>query len=352
MRRTVPVLAALVLVVGSLAVAPASAHLVGNEPTVTQAATPETATDTETTADANESGVAPGARLAGVFGVQEAELDGEIESRAFGVAVARARTNESKAAVVARQVRESDDRLAELAERRERLETARENGAISDDRYRARVARLAAETETVERLMNRTESETRSLPADALERNGVNATTIRTVRTRASELSGPEMKEIAHTIAGPGVGRGLAADERGPPEHVEPGPDGNETRQGDGHGSGPPNDAGGNGAGPQSDHDGNGSGPPSDTGSNGSGPPSDAGDPGRERGPPNNASNGPEAPPKTTSDDDPSTETETEMPGGTGGGPPDPDDRGADGDRGNGNGNGNGNAGGSGNATG
>ena len=321
MRRTVPVLAALVLVVGSVAVAPASAHLLGSEPTVTQTATPGTTADTETTADGNESGVASGARLAGVFGVQEAELDGEIESRAFGVAVARARTNESKAAVVARQVRESDERLAELTERRERLRTARENGSIGEDQYRARVARLAAETGTGERLLNRTENETRSLPADALERNGVNATAIRTIRARASELSGPEVKGIARTIAGPGVGRGLTADERGPPERVEPGPDGNETRRGDGNGAGPPSDAG----------------------SNGSGPPSDAGDPGRERDPPNDASEGPEAPPRTTADDDPSTGTETETPGEDGGGPPDSDDRGAEGDRGNGNENRNGN---------
>mgnify|MGYP000616264146 CR=1 FL=1 len=76
-----------------------------------------TATADETASESNGSGVAPGAKLAGVVAVQGAEINGEVASRAFGQRVAAAATNDSKAAVVAAELNTSQERLETLRAR-------------------------------------------------------------------------------------------------------------------------------------------------------------------------------------------------------------------------------------------
>jgi hypothetical protein len=61
--------------------------------------------------------LSPGERLAGVIGVQGAEIEGEVESRAFEVELREAETNESRAAVVAARLNRTAERLAELEQR-------------------------------------------------------------------------------------------------------------------------------------------------------------------------------------------------------------------------------------------
>jgi hypothetical protein len=188
---------AVVLVVSTLAAVPAAT----------------TAQETEIpTAQADDSAVAPGAQLAGVVGVQEAELDGEVQSRTFGIRIARANSEDAKASVVADQVNDSEARLAELQQRKRALDAARENGSMSEGEYRARAAQLHAETRTVQRLANETNETASRLPAGALEQKGINAMAIKTLSQRASELGGPETAAIARDIAGPDVGRQARAD--------------------------------------------------------------------------------------------------------------------------------------------
>jgi hypothetical protein len=183
---------AVVLVVSTLAAVPAAT----------------TAQETEIpTPQADDSAVAPGAQLAGVVSVQEAELDGEVQSRTFGIRIAQANTDDAKASVVADQVNDSEARLAELQQRKRALDAARENGSMSEGEYRARAAQLHAETRNVQRLANETNETASRLPADALEQKGIDATAIKTLSQRASELSGPEVAAIARDIAGPDVGR-------------------------------------------------------------------------------------------------------------------------------------------------
>lgn len=193
---------------------------------------------TENATDANAT--APGEQLAGVVGVQEAEIEGEVDERAYGIKVANAATNDSRADVVKSQLDDIDQRLTELDERKANLTEARENGNISDGRYRAEISQLAAETETTKRLANQSENVSQGLPADVLESKGINVTAIQTLQDRANNLSGPEVAEIARGIAGPKVG-GPPAD-RGPgalPERPEqggpderPGPGGEEMPNG------------------------------------------------------------------------------------------------------------------------
>ena len=203
MRRTTPALIAIMLVVSALTAFPMAG--------LAAQTTESTATPTENaTADENAT-IAPGEQLSGVVGVQDAELEGEVQSRAYGIKVANASGNDSRAAVVAEQLGDIETRLAELEQRRQTLDEARENGSISEGQYRARVARVAAETQTVERLANQSNVTAQDLPAESLEAKGINATAITTLSERANELSGPEVAEIARSIAGENVGDGLTA---------------------------------------------------------------------------------------------------------------------------------------------
>ncbi len=171
----------------------------------------------ENTTDANAT--APGEQLAGVVDVQEAELKGEVDERAYGIKIAKAATNDSKADVVKTQLDDIGQRLNELDERKANLTEARDNGTISEGRYRAEMSRVAAETETAKRLANQSENVSQGLPADVLNAKGINTTAVQTLQDRANNLTGPEVAEIARGIAGSNVG-GPPAD-RGPGELPE-----------------------------------------------------------------------------------------------------------------------------------
>jgi hypothetical protein len=174
--------------------------------TETPTATPEN--DTANGSD-NETGTNPGAQLAGVVGVQRAEIDSEVESRSFGQQIAAAASNESKAAVVAGSLNDSRDRISELRERLSALEAARENGTISQGRYRAQTAQLTAEINSLERRVEQANETAASLPEPVRERHGINDSNIQRLREDAQNLSGPETAEIARGIAGDNPGRGL-----------------------------------------------------------------------------------------------------------------------------------------------
>ncbi|MDJ1432153.1 hypothetical protein [Halostagnicola sp. A-GB9-2] len=178
----------------------------------------------------NES-IAPGERLNGVIGVQEAEVDAEVSDRAYGIKIASAQTNETKAAVVGEQLADVDERLASLEERQESLEAEREAGNISEGEYRAAIATIEAETRTADRLANSTATNASEIPADTLEERGINTSAIQELSDRANELSGPETAEIARSIAGNSVGHSVVSDRApgGPVDAPNEGVDGNET---------------------------------------------------------------------------------------------------------------------------
>jgi len=213
------------------------------------------------------SSLAPGERLAGVVGVQQAELNGEVTARAFGRQVAAA-SNESKARIVGTAVENISERLAALAEEKRELQTARENGSIRTGQYRAQLAKIHTEQRALERLANETESVAAGLPRDTREANGVNVTAIRTLRTEARNLTGPETAAVARSITGRDVGNGV-----GPPENR--GPDGDR---------GPPENES------ESESESDERGPPDDRGPPGN--ESESGEPGPsgDRGPPGNES--------------------------------------------------------------
>jgi len=198
MRRTTSAVLALLLVVSAVAAVP---MVMAQQ------------TETQTNQTAGNDAAAPGAQLAGVVAVGDAEIDGEVESRAYDIRVDRANSSAAKAAVVADQLNRTSERLGELQERRQQLEQARDNGSMSEGEYRSRVATLHSESKNAQRLLNQTDETASELPADTLEANGVNVDAIRALSDRAANLTGPETAEIARSIAGDSAGKAVGAGE-------------------------------------------------------------------------------------------------------------------------------------------
>jgi hypothetical protein len=160
----------------------------------------------------NGTDTAPGTRLAGAVGVHGAELGGEIESRSLDHQLNRSASTDSKAAVLARQTNQSRSRLATLRSELTRLDAAYENGTVSEHEYRVRTAQLSAQAVSVQRVTGRASATAAELPDGALERNGVNVTELRSLRSAAGALTGPERAAVARSVAGPAVGSGLGPD--------------------------------------------------------------------------------------------------------------------------------------------
>jgi hypothetical protein len=213
MRRISIATVAVLVLVGTVAAVPAAGLVQSSD---------DGAASAQTAANESNASVAPGERLSGVVGVGEAELEGEVESRAFGLAVARADSDEARADLIAQKVNESRERVENLSERREQLREARENGSISQGQYAARIAELAARSDNVQRTANDTANASEGLPAELLESKGVNASAIQQLRDNARNLTGQEVAEIARSIAGErpeqadrGADRGTDADRGG-----------------------------------------------------------------------------------------------------------------------------------------
>ena len=225
-------------------------------------------TGTEATTNDTEEEPLPGSTLTGVVGVQEAEIEGEVEIRGFEAALNSTGDNASRqAGVIANQVKNLEARLEELRERKGELERAREDGNITDGGYRARIAEVVTRIGTLQRLANRTTTATRGIPAETLQDRGVDGDAIQELRQNARNLSGPEVATIARGIAGAGAGRGLGV---GPPENRTgrgngPPGNGNGNRQGDGA----PGNGNGNGQGDGAPGNGQGDGPPGNGNGNG-----------------------------------------------------------------------------------
>jgi hypothetical protein len=219
MRRVTALLAALLVVTATL---PAGVAAVGAAAEVAQTGT-GTVTPTQTTEAQNASSetptpnattndseaLAPGEQLAGVVAVQQSELDGELEYRTFGLRVADAASNDSKADVVAGQLNETRTRLAELRERRAELQTAYDDGNISRGQYRAQTAKLQADINALQRVLNESADVAERLPEDVQRANGIDSESVQRLQTDARNLSGADVSSIAKQIAGKRVGTGI-----------------------------------------------------------------------------------------------------------------------------------------------
>jgi len=169
--------------------------------------------------DTNETAAnttAPGAQLAGVIGVQQAEVDGDLDNRSFGVRIANAASDEERAAIIADRQAETSQQVATQAERLADLRAARDTGNLTQGEYRARVAIVASQAATAERTADQLNRTARELPPAVRERKGINATAIDRLRTDARNLSGPETAAIARSIGGTNARNPMAGGSRRP----------------------------------------------------------------------------------------------------------------------------------------
>lgn len=209
MRRTTTLMVLLALITSAVAVPVGAA---GQAPAQASA-------DAETDAQANaNSSVSPGEQFAGVVGVTEAEFEGEMAERTFGVRVAQNASADARSEVVADQLADVEQRIEELEQRKERLEEARDNGSMTEGEFRAEMAVVAAEKRTAARLATHSETTARALPRTALERSNVDLDAIATLRQRANAVGGENVSVYARSIAGASVG---------PTAQVDVGADGN-----------------------------------------------------------------------------------------------------------------------------
>lgn len=170
-----------------------------------------------TTTPATDPGsIDPGAKLTGVVGVQEAEVDGAVRERAFQIAFAAAESNASKAETVARTAGTLSEQLDRLEGRQAQLRSARSNGSLSEDQFYARMAIIGSKLATVRRLANRTAAANRALPSAAVQAAGMERGTIPALQRRAANLSTPAVAAMSRSVAGNRAGRPIG-NATGPP---------------------------------------------------------------------------------------------------------------------------------------
>jgi len=167
--------------------------------------------------DTATNATAPGAQLAGVVGVQQAEVTGDLDNRTFGLRVAAADSDAERAAIIAERQAEAQERLTAQADRLAELRAARANGTISNAEYRARVATVATQSAVTERDAAQLNRTARDLPAAVRERNNINVSAIERLRADAEQLGGPETAAIARSIGGTAARNPMAGGGRGPP---------------------------------------------------------------------------------------------------------------------------------------
>lgn len=240
MNRGIALLAVVVVLVGV-------AGIVAGGPIGTAVAQDDPVATNETgETEANETtDISPGERLSGVVAVQNAEISGEVESRAFEVGLNRTDTDAERAEFVAERLNRSEQRIEAIAQRQRELRELRDDGELSQGAYAARMAETSARAEQVRREANRSDDVARGLPETIRAERGIDDERLNTLRDRANELTGPEVAAIARGVAGDDVGSPLASGRRGPPSDV-PGEGGD--RPGNGTespgGGGPPSDGG------------------------------------------------------------------------------------------------------------
>ena len=213
MNRRIALLVAVVVVVGGVGVA--AAGPIGTVVAQDGAESEDGSAESNETAD-----MSPGERLSGVVGVQNAEVTGEVESRAFEVGLDRAETSEERADLVAQRLDRSEQRLDAIEQRQRELQERRDAGELSQGAYAARMAETAARAETVRRDANRTAAVAGEIPETVRADRGLGDERLGTLRDRASELSGPEVAAIARGVTGTDVGGPIASERRGPPAEL------------------------------------------------------------------------------------------------------------------------------------
>jgi molecular chaperone GrpE (heat shock protein) len=158
--------------------------------------------DTAAVSENETNGSSMGAEISAFMQSSASETDGAVENGMFEAAYENG-TADDRTDLVRNRTGDLRDELADLRERRQRLQENREN--MSQVEYQARMSRLVNDIRSLERAANRTEP--------LAEEAGVNTTSLREIRSNASNLTGEEVSTLAQQMA-------VVPDhvDRGPPE--------------------------------------------------------------------------------------------------------------------------------------
>jgi hypothetical protein len=210
MERTVSLLLVAVVVFGTAGLVPVADAAVA-VPDRSAASGADAAAQVAGTPDGSgvNGSLTPGERLSSVLSVQQSEIEGEMNVRAFDARLRTAGTDAGRARVIARELNQSRERLAELRQERERLRDAYGNGSISRGTYVSRTARLAAETASIQRVLSRTADATTAVSNESLRQRGVRPAAVTELRASAADLAGSEVAAVARSAVGKGVGHGF-----------------------------------------------------------------------------------------------------------------------------------------------
>lgn len=198
MKSHAALLATIMMVVGTVGFMPIGTAAGTSHGGLADHADSHAAEQTNTT----ENETPPGAKMAGIVGMQRASINGDIEKKEFKIKMNKTENDTEAAGVVSGEVSEVKEQLAELRERKHELQEEHREGNISNAEFRAKMAELHTEKKQLVDRLNESEEEAEGLPEEKLKANGVNVSAIKTLKQNASNMTGQEVSEIARSIAG------------------------------------------------------------------------------------------------------------------------------------------------------
>ena len=165
-------------------------------------------------ASTNDESSSMGADVSAFMQSSDAATDSSVESSLFETSYDRAATDQ-RSVVVENRIDRLEERYEALEAEKAALDEERDN--LSEAAYEARMTSLTVQLASLDRAIDETEPRANE--------TGVDTYRLAELRTNASQLSGPEVAEIAMGLAG--------VDPPGPPDHA--GSHGNETPFGQGN---------------------------------------------------------------------------------------------------------------------
>lgn len=135
-------------------------------------------------APANETNVSSGEALSSAFAAHGSELEGTVERRGLSASLADAADEQARAALLSERRVGVERRVDRLADRRERLQSARRSGNVSASEFRVRSETIAAEARQLRGLLETVADESRALPDPLRASYGLDDATLNRSRAR------------------------------------------------------------------------------------------------------------------------------------------------------------------------
>lgn len=164
----------------------------------------------------SDEDLTPGHAVSSAVAAGEAELESEVEVRAFGHLLQEAETPEERADLIAERLSRDEETLAAIEERAKELEAELEAGNISHGQYIAELVKISASATTVQHTMNQSVAMSHGLGEELAER-GVDPESLKDVRERAGEATPPTVTPPGLDDGEVGPPMGHSDDDRGPP---------------------------------------------------------------------------------------------------------------------------------------